>query len=509
MSGFTIVESALSSDGPRGDFIRINNKATNTNKLTKIKIHDNNFSLTYRTMLLDVYGNPVFGVFYDNYVYAVKGELFQFYGAQSNSGSHYWNTFLPEYGTANSFYVEDNIITSLSCGFGYVGQTGGRAVYRYNTVTMDGTNGWGDIHGAYSNTCAGQVAELYGNNIITSPPRSYYTFGQRGGWVLSYYNYGNLNNEMQVVNEVYGQTACSHPNNPQSDGPENSYYWNQRYGPSNLLATVQQSSPVATENAMFWVMRSGTFDGTGDASHGGGVGCGTLAQRPVTCTVGVGYWATDQNVTDISDMVGKNPATKISGTLYKCTSPNKWEVYYKPFTYPHPLRGENTQQDILLSPGWNWISFNVLPADISLSSVFSSILTQVEQVKGQTQSAIRSGGIWKGDLVDMNGIGQNKMYKVKVSAACTLTVTGTAVLSANPIPLGGGWNWVAFLPTTAMPIATALDSIKGQVLEVKSLTQSATYNGTTWSGTLSTMEPGKGYAIKMSGLETLTYPGGH
>jgi hypothetical protein len=158
-----------------------------------------------------------------------------------------------------------------------------------------------------------------------------------------------------------------------------------------------------------------------------------------------------------------------------------------------------------LNAGWNWISFNVLPADLSLNSVFSTILTQVEQAKTQTQSAIRSAGNWKGDLADMNGIGQYKMYKVKVSANCILTVTGTAVPSATPIHLGGGWNWVAYLPTTSMSITTALTSINTQVQAVKSLTQSATYNGTSWSSTFD-MQPGQGYAIKMSAPGTLTYP---
>jgi hypothetical protein len=165
-------------------------------------------------------------------------------------------------------------------------------------------------------------------------------------------------------------------------------------------------------------------------------------------------------------------------------------------------------QEISLSPGWNWISFNVLPADLSLNSFFSGIFDKVMQVKAQTQSAIRSSGNWEGDLADMNGIGQYKMYKVKVSQACTLTVTGTAFLSATPISLTGGWNWVAYLPTTAMPIATSLASISGQVQEVKSLTQSATYNGTIWSGTLTQLEPGQGYAIKISAPGTLIYPGG-
>jgi hypothetical protein len=250
------------------------------------------------------------------------------------------------------------------------------------------------------------------------------------------------------------------------------------------------------------------FDGTS------GMGCGTFANRPTTCVPGVGYWATDQDCTQVSDdNIGAHPKTPISGMLYKCIAPNIWgEVYYTPFTYPHPLRvfgpvaDDNTQTFPLLA-GWNWISFNVLPADLSLNSVFTGILTQVEQVKTQTQSVIRSSGTWKGDLADMSGIGQYKMYKVKVSTGCTLTVTGSVINPTTPIFLQTGWNWVAFLPTTAMSIATALDSIKGQVQEVKSLTQSATYNGSSWSSTFD-MHPGQGYAIKMNGPGTLIYPGG-
>jgi hypothetical protein len=57
-----------------------------------------------------------------------------------------------------------------------------------------------------------------------------------------------------------------------------------------------------------------------------------------------------------------------------------------------------------------------------------------------------------------------------------------------------------------MPIATALASINGQVQEVKSRTASATYSGGVWTGTLIQMDPGQGYAIKMSAPGTLTYP---
>ena len=72
---------------------------------------------------------------------------------------------------------------------------------------------------------------------------------------------------------------------------------------------------VPQENRDFW-MENPSFDGTA------GVGVGLLSSLPATCTLGVGYWATDTR------------------TLFKCTAPDTWEAYYTPYTYPHPLRGE-------------------------------------------------------------------------------------------------------------------------------------------------------------------------
>jgi hypothetical protein len=57
-----------------------------------------------------------------------------------------------------------------------------------------------------------------------------------------------------------------------------------------------------------------------------GMGFGTLANRPASCTTntaesggGVGYWATDTE------------------TLYRCSATNIWTTHYRPYTYPHPL----------------------------------------------------------------------------------------------------------------------------------------------------------------------------
>jgi len=168
----------------------------------------------------------------------------------------------------------------------------------------------------------------------------------------------------------------------------------------------------------------------------------------------------------------------------------------------------DVSQSITLHPGWNWISFNVLPADRSLSSIFSGILGQVEQVRTQTQSALRLNGNWMGDLINMDEIQNGKMYKVRVNSTCTLTVTGSRIASATPIALVSGWNWVAFYPVSPLPIGQALASISGQVQQAKSQTQSAIYNTGSWLGDLAQLEPGKGYTILMSGTGALAYPEG-
>lgn len=55
-----------------------------------------------------------------------------------------------------------------------------------------------------------------------------------------------------------------------------------------------------------------------------GVGFGTTARRPTSCTTGVGYFETDQGS---------------QGELFVCVSTNTWGAspYYTPYTYPHPL----------------------------------------------------------------------------------------------------------------------------------------------------------------------------
>jgi hypothetical protein len=413
---------------------------------------------------------------------------FKIYGNQKSSWDKYPG--LENIGTKNYLYIEDN--TSIGAiNFILTSGEGARWVYRHNTIDnsiMSSGNTVFDAHGDTQNY--GVVAhEIYNNTVIAdvgSTARSGFRLADyRGGTGIIY------NNTTQVltsgsrspitVREEYnprdGVNGCWDPVN-------NGYIWNNRNSINNSIISVEEvdAHNCIAEDTDWW---DDAIRGPGGESPSN-FNYGTAANRPSTSANNDCYWETD---------------TK---RLYRSIGANNWIFIYTPYTYPHPLA--LTSQDIFLTPGWNWISFNVLPGDISLSSVFTDVLSQVEQVKSQTQSAIHSNNAWKGDLTDLGGIGSYKMYKVKVSSACTLTATGTAISPTSPITLQTGWNWVTYLPTTSMSIATALDSIKSKVIQVKSRTQSATYSGSVWSGTLTQLEPGQGYAIKMSAPGILTYP---
>ena len=86
-----------------------------------------------------------------------------------------------------------------------------------------------------------------------------------------------------------------------------------------------------------------------------------------------------------------------------------------------------------------------------------------------------------------------QMFKIETSAPCTFSLTGMRFTAAS-ITVNPGPNWFGYVGEAA-PITQALNGFPPS-LDDKVISQDggfAVYNGTEWEGTLTTLEPGKGY----------------
>jgi hypothetical protein len=329
------------------------------------------------------FGRPVEGLVDNNNI--TYGRVV-YYGDDSGGtkGNNRWAEPL-NLGKANAVYVEDNTITwPDGTSGGYLnnmdGNWGCRYVVRFNRIQ----GGRFEAHGVQSNNSrACRLWEVY-NNTMTNPAKpSYRPFLMRGGTGMIFHN---TTDGRYVANNIYLDNLRSHqadvyrnmswgactgssfvdgntsggagyPCRDQIGRSTDAFQWNysspapkQAAAPAYIWKNIRtdnsseiavslncvgtsaectrQSTQHIVESRDYFLFRP-SFTGTV------GVGEGPLAQRPQTCTPGVGYWATDD---------GEWNARKAGpdGRLYTCTAPNTWSVYYTPYTYPHPLQGGST-----------------------------------------------------------------------------------------------------------------------------------------------------------------------
>lgn len=104
------------------------------------------------------------------------------------------------------------------------------------------------------------------------------------------------------------------------------YFWSNTIGGSAAPVQIRNGTSAWIQPNRDYYLQNASFTGAS------GMGVGTIASRPATCTTGVGYWATNEG-----EWNDTNGATA-DGRLYKCTATNTWTLYYTPFTYPHPLQ---------------------------------------------------------------------------------------------------------------------------------------------------------------------------
>jgi hypothetical protein len=98
------------------------------------------------------------------------------------------------------------------------------------------------------------------------------------------------------------------------------------------------------------------------------------------------------------------------------------------------------------------------------------------------------------------------MYRIETQTEGEMTLTGTPINPAeHPITITNGANWIGFPlgESTSLVNAFAGFAVSGDM--IGSQNGNATYNGSTWRGNLSTLEPGQGYIYKSSVQDDRTF----
>lgn len=187
-------------------------------------------------------------------------------------------------------------------------------------------------------------------------------------------------------------------------------------------------------------------------------------------------------------------------------------VYGKPTSPIVFTNGTSMYQNIPLSKGWNWVSFN-LKGDMSnmdkyLSNAKWGSNSIVKDLSGESANYSLNLGKWSNSGVKLNN---TNMFKIYSDVDQVLSVSGSNIdLTATEIPvLKESWNYISYLPNYSMTLKEALagyDVADGDV--IKSNEGFAMYFGNEWIGSLKSMQPNCGYMLKnTSGSnKTFKYP---
>ncbi|MCP4709657.1 MAG: hypothetical protein GY869_13605, partial [Planctomycetes bacterium] len=166
-------------------------------------------------------------------------------------------------------------------------------------------------------------------------------------------------------------------------------------------------------------------------------------------------------------------------------------------------------QQFDLPAGWNWVSFNVDTQNDSINYVLAGL-------EASTNDMIKShNGPFAFYVSGVGWVPQNMLidnmsgYLMSLSNSEWFEVNGYTLNPANnPIYLTSGWNPISYQPQMAQLLAAALatlEPVTGDLIK-NQFGFSQYVSGYGWAGSLLYMEPGYGYMLKISSIDTLIYP---
>jgi hypothetical protein len=214
------------------------------------------------------------------------------------------------------------------------------------------------------------------------------------------------------------------------------------------------------------------------------------------------------------------------GKLKEATLNNEFAIPYVADevigTYTSPAIFNNTEvtgQQLSFNEGWTWTSFNVTDARFGNLNALTKplVLNTSDLIKSnapalfdayQVNSNPTESG-WSGTISNNGGISNNKMYKIKLSAAQKLNIKGVPVdLNTWFFDLNQNWNWLPFVVSKNVLVTDALANLNASEGDfIKSQSLFAIYSSSIgWKGSLSYLKAGEGYMLKTNTAQKFTYP---
>lgn len=271
----------------------------------------------------------VYGVI-DSNIFENCGKTIDSYGNFRDS----WDNLTTDFGTVDNMYYEDNAVKTY--GSIHSGGWGGRYCTRFNQYQLlrdgSGEESLVDAHGNQpSGVYSTMIVEAYRNTFTVADNCKFDHRGGKGIFFDNIIDKGGYSFRF-IIREEYDD-SISPTSNPTPQHVSSSYYWNNMVNGANANAIeAEDCCNALSENSEFWNLKP-DYNGN---SPGIGVGTYNEMQSITSCNEGDAFWVTDR---------GNWNSLGEDGVLYRCNGNNQWVEFYEPFTYPHPLRGKDSELD--------------------------------------------------------------------------------------------------------------------------------------------------------------------